>query len=152
MEFEETIALLGELELFADFTGEELRLLAFVTEAQELLPGDVLQESGAVPGGAYVLVSGELAVREPEEGGGRSYRIFAPAVVGELSLILARPRGAAIKARTRAKVLFVPREPFLKLLRTDPALAESVAARIRASLTGYIDAIGSVGERFSGDK
>jgi len=73
------------------------------------------------------------------------------ALVGEFGLMLTRPRGMTMTADGPAKLLFVPREAFLKLLRNEPELAGQVAARLRRQLAHYLDAVTRAGARFSGE-
>ncbi|WP_338608413.1 Crp/Fnr family transcriptional regulator [Pelagibacterium nitratireducens] len=143
------VAALAELDFFSSFSDEQLRLLAFVCEDVSLSPGDVLYTAGDVADGGYVLVSGALETTDsPVEDSGR-FRIDPVALVGELGLMLTRPRGASLRAARSSTLLFVPRGPFLKLLRSHPELAEDVAATIRAELSRYLDSITRLGERFS---
>jgi CRP-like cAMP-binding protein len=136
------------IDLFSGFDDEQLRLLNFVSENQSLARGEVLYDAGEPADGAYVLISGQLeAIHTPAEGGAR-YAISPPALVGELGLMLTRPRATQIAAKTAAEVIFVPREPFLKILRTDPELAGEVAEILRGELARYLDSISALGPRF----
>lgn len=151
MNEDEAIAQFAGFALFAAFSAEQLKLLAFVSETRDLEPGDVLYGAGEIADGAYLLVRGRLeAVHLPEDGGGH-YAITPPALIGEIGLMLARPRATSIVAQERAQLLFVPREPFLKLLRGDPGLAAHVADILRAELASYLEQISKLGPRFSGD-
>lgn len=143
------VAAFAELDIFSSFSDEQLRLLAFVCEEVQLAPEDNLYAAGDAADGAYVLVSGALeATHSPVEGSGR-FRIDPVALVGELGLMLTRPRGASVKAVRTSTLLFVPRGPFMKLLRSHPELAEDVATTLRAELSRYLDSIARLGERFS---
>jgi CRP-like cAMP-binding protein len=142
-------AAFAELDIFSSFSDEQLRLLVFVCEDISLAPGEVLYAAGDAADGAYVLVAGALeATHSPVEGSAR-FRIEPVALVGELGLMLTRPRGASVRAARTSSLLFVPRGPFLKLLRSHPELAEDVAATLRAELSRYLDSIAQLGERFS---
>lgn len=149
MREDEIIAILRDLDLFAGFSDDQFRLLAFVSEERALGAGEVLYQAGDRPDGAYVLVSGALEVSD-DNAHPQSYKVARPAIVGELGLMLSRPRPVTVSARSRADLIHVPREPFLKLLRADPVLAESVAAILRAELVRYLDSIVGLGGRFSG--
>eukprot|EP00873_Tetraselmis_striata_P031890 jgi/Tetstr1/452154/TSEL_039190.t1 len=139
----------GPKTISRDILLAELRLLAFVCEEISLAPGDALYAAGDAADGAYVLVSGALeSTHSPVEGRGQ-FRIEPVALVGELGLMLTRPRGASVKASRTSTLLFVPRAPFMKLLRSHPELAEDVAATLRAELSRYLDSIAQLGERFS---
>lgn len=147
MAFDESGALRA-LEFFADFSDEQMRLLSFASEAVSLAAGEELFAAGAPANGAYVLVSGQLAVAG--EGGAEGFVIEPPAVVGEMGLMLARPRSQTVVARRASELLLVPREPFLKILRSDAALAASVANTLRGELTNYLDRVTGLAARFSG--
>jgi len=150
MGIDEAVALLGDIDLFADFSREQLRLLAFVAEDTTLERGAVLYTAGDPANGAYVLVSGVLVASEDPAARG-AYRVRPTALVGEFGLMLTRPRGMTMTADGPAKLLFVPREAFLKLLRNEPELAGQVAARLRRQLAHYLDAVTRAGARFSGE-
>ncbi|WP_196260304.1 Crp/Fnr family transcriptional regulator [Pelagibacterium limicola] len=136
------------LDFFADFDDEQLKLLAFASEALSVAPGDVIFEAGVAANGAYVLVSGQLEARETQTDSGR-FIIDPPALVGEMGLMLTRPRAETVVARRSSELLFVPREPFLKILRSDPPLAESVAAILRHDLVNYLDRVTGLASRFT---
>ena len=143
------MAAFGELDIFSGFSDDQLRLLAFVAEDVVLRPGETLYNAGDPANGAYVLVSGALEASNPENQGGGRFRIEPVAMVGELGLMLTRPRSTSIAAVRSSTALFVPREPFLKLLRSHPELAEDVAETLRAELARYLDSIAQLGGRFS---
>jgi CRP-like cAMP-binding protein len=137
------------LDLFADFDDEQLRLLTFASETVSLSAGDVLFEAGDFANGGFALVSGQLEAHDTQTGTGDKFIIDPPALVGEMGLMLAKPRPATVLARAHSELLFIPREPFLKILRSDPALAESVANILRGELAAYLDRVTGLGSRFS---
>ncbi len=146
MAFDESGALKA-LELFADFSDEQLKLLTFASEAVSVAAGEVIFSAGDMANGGYVLVTGQLELQDGTGNGG--FIVDPPALVGEIGLMLAKPRAATVTARRVSDLLFVPREPFLKILRSDPALAHSVAAFLRAELSSYLDRVTGLGPRFS---
>lgn len=148
MGIQDDVALLSEIELFAEFSPEQLRLLAFVAEEKRLDRGEVLYRAGDPAHGGYVLSSGVLVASEDPAARG-AYRVLPPALVGEFGLMLTRPRSMTMTAGSPAKLLFVPREAFLKLLRNEPALAAQVAERLRRQLSQYLDAVTRAGARVS---
>jgi CRP-like cAMP-binding protein len=62
-------------------------------------------------------------------------------VVGEMGLLLKKPRRATVKAVTRAGMLFVPQSAFQKLMRQHPDMAARFAARIEDQLGSYLGAL-----------
>lgn len=149
MDDETAMAAFRELELFAEFSDEHLRLLAFVCQEQVLAPGDTLHELGSRPGGAHVLVSGALEAVHTDAEGGTRYRIAPPALIGEIGLMLDKPRATTVRAIRSSSVLFVPKDAFMKLIRAHPELAQGVADTLRAELARYLDSITQLGQRFS---
>lgn len=143
------VAAFAKLDIFSSFSDEQLRLLAFVCEEISLAPGDGLYTAGDVADGGYVLVSGALEATHSPVEGSRWFRIDPVALVGELGLMLTRPRGTSVRTVRSSKLLFVPQGAFLKLLRSHPELAEDVAATIRAELLRYLDSIAGLSDRFS---
>ena len=138
---DDIIATLSELDLFAGFSPAQLRLLAFVSEERALASGERLYQAGDRPDGAYVLTAGALEVDYPDAAPSSRYGIAPTALVGEMGLMLTRPRPATVTSSGDSHVIFVPREPFLKLLRGDPNLAASVSGIIRAELVRYLDQV-----------
>lgn len=136
------------IDLFSGFDEEQFKLLSFVSDSWELAPGDVLYEAGEAADGAYVLASGRLEAVHPEAEGGARYAVSPPALIGELGLMLTRPRATTVTALVRSQVLFVPREPFLKILRQDPELAAEVAEVLRAELARYLESISALKSKF----
>ncbi|MCD7058414.1 Crp/Fnr family transcriptional regulator [Pelagibacterium xiamenense] len=149
---DEAVAVFRKFEIFGGFNDEQLRLLAFVSEERALARGDTLYVAGEKADGAYVLVTGTLEGIDGDlDGAGARapYPIVAPALIGEMGLMLTRPRATSIRARSSAQLLYIPREPFLKLLRNDPELAESVSAILRAELARYLERIAQIAPKFS---
>lgn len=151
MDSSEPSAIFGSFDLFADFSVEQLRLLDFVSEDVFLESGNVLYTQGDMADGAYILVSGQVSASEEASGSEGAFAVDPPALIGELGLMLKRPRTSTITATRASELIFVPRESFLKLLRADPALAESVAAQLRAELLSYLDSIGTLRDRFASE-
>ena len=92
---------------------------------------------GDVGDGLFVIATGflKVAVSGPT-GTSTTLSIMGPSeMFGELSLLDGGPRSATVTAMTRAELLAVDREPFLKLFKSRPsvaiALVELVARRLR---------------------
>ena len=95
-----------------------------------LLPGGTaLFEQGDEPDALYVLIRGRLHVLVHESGGGIHSIDYlgAGALVGELGVLLGEPRTASLRAVRDAELLRVPRETFMNLLETEPALGAAVS-------------------------
>lgn len=94
-----------------------------------LAGGAALFEQGDEPDALYVLVRGTLHV-VVRDAAGESHSVEylgAGALVGELGVLLGEPRSATLRAVRDAELLRVPREAFMGLLQTEPALGAAVS-------------------------
>lgn len=132
---------LGKAQAFAGLDSEQLRLLAFSSERKTYTDGAVLYESGTEPEGAFVLVSGKLSVID-ERGDAKPTSVEEPySTVGEMALILTRPRPTTVKADGPCDVIFVPRQGYRKLLDAYPELARAMANKLQSSLGQFLNAL-----------
>ena len=140
---------LAQAEFFDICDDEQRRMLAFAGETRQVDADAVLYQSGDIPQGAYVLISGTLKAK-PEAG--KPYAISEPgSVVSAMALILAKPRPVTISAVTECQVLFVPRQAFLKLVQQSPDLAQRAVARIQQDLGNYLGALEPVRRKMKGE-
>jgi CRP-like cAMP-binding protein len=148
MQLDDVAAVLASADFFEVCDAEQRRLLAFVSEAKRFPAGGRLFTYGDISDGAYVLISGSLSASDKPDGEGEMRVISEPGtLLGELGLVLARPRRATVTAKTTAETLFVPRQAFLKLAAQFPALAERAAERIERDLSSFLGAIDQVRKR-----
>jgi CRP-like cAMP-binding protein len=97
-----------------------------------------------VPDGAHVLVSGTVATYQEGDESNPFVISSQGAVLGAMSLVVAKPRPVTVKAVDAVETLYVPRSAFLKLANQAPDLAARAAERIRGELMGYLGAIETV--------
>ena len=122
---------LARLPLFADVSRRHLRSLARASRQVLLEPGANLFTEGAPPTDAYVIVAGSARVHR----GNRTIATLgAGDVVGELGLLLERPRNATATALTPLDVLAIARDDLRAAVLTTPELGwvllETVAQRL----------------------
>ena len=104
--------------------------LAAAGAARDLAAGEVLIAEGEEGGNLYVLESGQLSV---ERGGVALATISQPnALVGEMSMLLARRHSATVRAVGAARVRTIP-DAKARLL-ADPELLFRLAALLAARL------------------
>jgi CRP-like cAMP-binding protein len=144
MQLDDATTILGRADFFEVCDAEQRRLLAFASERKKFRAGSVLYEAGEVPEGAHVLVRGTVASYQQGDDANPFVITTPGAVLGALSLVVARPRPVTIKAVDSVETLFVPRSAFMKLANQTPDLARRAADRIRAELTGYLSAVEQV--------
>lgn len=152
MQLDDAASILAAADFFEVCNVEQRRLLAFASERKKYRPGSVIYQSGEVPEGAHVLVSGTVSTTQD----GREDNPFIVhtqgAVLGAMALVVSKPRPVTVKAIDAVETLFVPRTAFMKLAQQYPDLAGRAADRIRRDLTGYLGAIETMRPRMGGGK
>ena len=144
MQLDDATTILGRADFFEVCDAEQRRLLAFASERKKYKPGAVVYQAGEVPEGAHVLVTGTVASYQEGDEENPFVITTQGAVLGAMSLVVAKPRPVTIKAVDNVETLFVPRTAFLKLANQAPELARRAAERIRGELMGYLSAVEKV--------
>ena len=144
MQLDDATTILGRADFFEVCDAEQRRLLAFASERKKWRAGSVIYEAGEVPEGAHVLVSGTIATYQQGDEANPFVISSQGAVLGAMSLVVAKPRPVTVKAVDNVETLFVPRSAFMKLANQAPDLAQRAAERIRRELTSYLNAVEQV--------
>lgn len=122
---------LERLPLFGAVGKRQLRKLAGLAEFREFYTGDVVIQTGDVPDGFYLILSGRAKVA----GRPRARMLKMGDYFGEMGLLDGEPRSATIVAAGELRTMRLPRQPFLKLLRQEPTIAIAMlgelAGRVR---------------------
>ena len=127
---ERLIATLAETSpIFSPFTALERIGLAARFEFLEIDDGLAMVEQGAKSPGLFVLLSGAAEVMAS---GQPVSRLGAGDVFGELSLIGGQTAAAAVVARGRCFVLFLPRSDFTEVIMTHPQVLEHISGLAEA--------------------
>ncbi|UJW84319.1 Crp/Fnr family transcriptional regulator [Devosia sp. SL43] len=131
---------LSQAEFFDICDDEQRRMLAFASDRRRFDADAVLYQSGDVPQGAFVLISGTLKAKP--DGHGKPYAISElGSIVSAMALILAKPRPLTVTAVTDCEALFVPRHAFMKLVQQSPELAQRAVAQVERDLGNYLGAL-----------
>lgn len=112
--------------LFSGLNRKQLRLLAFGARWFSAAAGDIIFEKNDRPtDGAYVILSGEAVLYQPETGDPDSpvASVGPGALVGELGVIRDVPRALTMSARTDVEALRLGSEEFLAVIENDAATA-----------------------------
>lgn len=152
MQLDDAATLLGRADFFSICDAEQRRLLAFASERKRHRPGGVIYSAGDVPEGAHLLVSGTIATYQAEDEANPFVVTNPGAVLGAMSLVVARPRPVTVKAIDQVETLFVPRSAFLKLCNQSPDLAARAAERLRGELIAYLGSIEKVKPKIGSSK
>ena len=110
--------LLASLPLFAGLPRAVIDAAVAELEWLSLPGGDLLFEAGAAADAVYFVVSGCLGVFAP--GGGLIGRVGAGLCVGEMGLLLARPRAATVRALRDSDLARLPADAFRRVLLNHP--------------------------------
>lgn len=152
MQLDDATTILGRADFFTVCDAEQRRLLAFASERKKWRANSIIYEAGEVPDGAHVLVSGTVATYQEGDDANPFVISNQGALLGAMSLVVAKPRPVTVKAVDNVETLFVPRSAFLKLANQAPDLAKRAADRIRAELMGYLGAIEQVKPKIGSSK
>ena len=128
------LATLGEVPLFDGLSKRHLRRIAKLARTRRFAPGSAIVRAGDPGRSFYVLLDGTARV---DRAGGRPVRLGSGDYFGEMALLDDAPRSAGVVAEGEVLALTVDRSGFAKLLRAEPALAQTLlrtlAARLRAA-------------------
>lgn len=122
---------LAEVELFREFSSNELRKIDKRAKEVEVKAGRTLAKEGE-PGREFMLiVEGRAHV---ERGGKTIAHLRGGDFFGELSLIDGEPRNASVIADTPMVLLVVTKQAFGELMRSAPTLQRKVLIGVIARL------------------
>lgn len=142
MELDDFTSIISKAAFFEICGDEQHRLLAFSSERRTYKAGDIIFAHGDAADGAYIVTRGSVAISDNQNHAKKTYGVSGPnAMIGELSLVLDRPRRKTATAVTNVDSLFVPRLAFMKLMRQYPEMAALAAARIEDELGSFLGAL-----------
>ncbi|HEY6633562.1 MAG TPA: cyclic nucleotide-binding domain-containing protein [Rhizobiaceae bacterium] len=148
MALDDHIRILSGVGLFAGFTQEQLRLLAFGAEAMSLPAGRKLYREDDDADSAYIVVRGKVRLFRENEGAPVEVGMADPGTtLGEMALIADTRRLTSAEAATDTDVLRINRSMFRRILEEYPETAEALRERIIEDLQALIRRIEQVGER-----
>lgn len=149
MTLEDDIGILAGVEVFEDFTPEQMRLLAFGAERRRYTIGREIYGEGDEADSAYVVVSGIVALVRDTEGGRVVVAQCGPGtVMGELALIVETKRLTGAVAAGDVEVVRLNRALFRRMLEEYPQIAAMLHRRMSRSLLTMIAKIESLAPRF----
>ncbi len=127
------IELLRRIPLFERCSRRELARIAGVADELELPEGRTLTEEGRSGREFIVLVEGRAEVRRK---GRRVNVLSAGDFLGEISLILDRPRTATVRTTTPSRLLVVTARDFRALMGEMPSIQTKVLQTLAERLPG----------------
>jgi CRP-like cAMP-binding protein len=149
MTLEDDIGILAGVEIFEDFTHEQMRLLAFGTERLKYSIGRELYREGDTADSAYVVVSGTVAlVRDTQAGRVVVAQCGRGSVLGELALIVETKRLTGAVAAGDVEVIRLSRGLFRRMLEEYPQIAVVMHRKLSRGLVTMIARIESLAPKF----
>ena len=123
---------LHNIPLFRDFSDAEIELLTSVFEPIKVPTGSVLFEAGSEALNIYVLVSGEVELRDQDT---VKFRLHSPTLIGELGGLTALPRNTTAVAAMPSEVWRVSREALIDFFQANSGVAFSFYRSLTTILT-----------------
>lgn len=135
MALADDIRQLSEVAIFRHLGDDALRLLAFAAETRLLRRGDVLFREGETSDGAYFLIAGVIDLKAERDR--KPLRLTAPALLGEIALLIDTVRPATATTAAASTVRLVTRALFHRVLEESPGSAEKVRAMLVGRISDY---------------
>lgn len=149
MSLESDIAVLKEVPLFAELSGDQLRLLAFGAEHRRLRLGETLFRAAARADAGFVIVSGEVALMYGALGAERQVGSYGRGtLLGEMALLTETRRPATAVTRSDCDLIRVTRQLFRRMLEEYPEIAALLHERIGDDLARMTAEILTLEHRF----
>jgi len=148
---DEDIGLLARVGLFQGFSSDQLRLLAFGAERENLRRGNLLFAEGDEAGGGYVVSTGQIDLIVKR--GTRQVPIESitrGGLIGEMAMIATTHRVTDAVARVDTEVLYISRSLFHRMLREYADTAAFLHGRIAQSVRALMAQVGEVNVNLSG--
>jgi Ca2+/Na+ antiporter len=129
---------LSTIPLMRGLPPEEMHALVPHVEVLEVAAGTTLLQAGSEDHSLYLVFEGELDVVSP---GGETLRTMGDGeAFGDVALITNASRDTAVRARTTAELLRLPKDDFDRMVATSPKLARAVKDLADQHSHGFADA------------
>ncbi|HEY3664568.1 MAG TPA: mechanosensitive ion channel family protein, partial [Polyangiaceae bacterium] len=128
-ELDSRISALAAIDLFANLSEDEQRILASSARLAPFSPYEVITRQGATAHWLYVLLKGTAVVRvATNEGEERQVAVLeAPSFFGEMALMTGQPREATVIAECDVECLRVDRKDLESIIKNRPEIASEIS-------------------------
>jgi CRP-like cAMP-binding protein len=126
MSLDRDISTLARVPLFASMDHEALRLLAFAAETRMMRPGEVLFRRGEMGEGAFLVMSGLVALVGAEHEERSAHSAGPGTLIGEHALLTPVRRAKTATILDLSSFLTISRALFTRVLHEYPANAVGV--------------------------
>lgn len=137
MSLETDVDTLARVPLFAELTGDQLRLLAFGSERTSLGRGDTLFRRGDQASSGFVVTDGSIeliGIGEPAP----TETCGVGCLIGELPLFVETKRKVTAVATERSTAVVLTRQLMRRMLDEYPSVAAQFHAKVAGRLMGTI--------------
>ena len=140
----EAVELLRRCVLFAHVPEDGLRTIAGQMRRRRFRRNEVIFHQGDIGDSLQVVASGAVKIVLPSAEGDEAIiaSLHPGEFFGELALLDSSPRSTTATALEPTETLTLPRAPFLKLLKDDPALVDALLHALAEELrrlTGHVE-------------
>jgi CRP/FNR family transcriptional regulator, cyclic AMP receptor protein len=127
---------LSTIPFFAGLDPDALGRVAAGTRSRRFRRGEVIFHVGDPGDALFIIVSGEVKISLPSEGGDEAIlvRLARGDVFGELALLDGAPRSATATALTAVETVVLPRDKFRDLIANEPVVRDALLASLAAEL------------------
>lgn len=149
MALDDDIRILSGCSFFEDFSGDQLRLLAFGAERVTVEKDRELYREGQPADCGYVLIDGEIELFRKTEDGKRTLRTVPPGMlIGELALMTRTTRLTSALASQDSQLMRIRRGVFMRMLEEFPETAAALHGRLTDRLRVMLREIGDLAPHF----
>lgn len=140
MSLVQDIAILQRIPTLADFSDDQLRLLAFSAESVNYTDGYTLFDEGARADAGLVIAEGHVSLQKKDENGlyHEVETVSAGALLGETALLVETRHPARAICKGRVRIIRIRRALFKRMIQEFPELAarlfEAKAARYQETV------------------
>lgn len=108
--------------LFKDLVGEARISLLSAFKLRRIFAGDIVIEEGEAGAGLFLMLSGQVEVRQAARPDDCLAKLAGGDVFGEIALLHDRPTVATVSVTESGEALFLAREVFAETLKQHPSL------------------------------
>ncbi len=133
------IDILKTIPLFSGLTGDQLKTLASIAVRMAFNRGEIIFQDGDKGNGIYIVESGKIKVYKLSlDGKEQILHIFGPGhTFGEVPVFQGKSFPASAMTLEPSDIVFLPRDRFVDLISTTPALSMNMLADLSRRLRAF---------------
>jgi bacteriocin-type transport-associated protein len=144
------------LFILGELSDDDIEWMIATGQTQRLAVGTTLIHEGQPVNALYIVLDGSVTVLAQAVGGKEIARLGVGEMVGEMSLIDARPPSATVRTLEKAIAFVIPRQDLVKKLAEDQGFAarfyKAIAIFLSDRLRGTVSRLGySSGQQLADD-